>query len=158
MDAVIVCNFKENQQIELEKMTTKNLVSSQILEPLAKFWLQKLFSWNFVLKNVRYCCKLSLYAISRKTNEPNGKKLSFGSDFRTFGPNFDLKGFSKNLALSACRYHNQLSSRTISEKSNDQILRKRRDGQTDESDFIGRCPTNVERPKWVKEKTKMIPF
>ena len=40
-------------------------------------------------------------------------------------------------------------------KTNDPILRKlsdgrtdgQTDGQRDESDFIGRCPTNVERPK-----------
>ena len=35
-------------------------------------------------------------------------------------------------------------------KTNDTILRKlsdgRTDGQTDESDFIGRCRTNVKRP------------
>ena len=43
----------------------------------------------------------------------------------------------------------------MSEKTNNPILRKlsdawtdkQTDGQTDESDFIGRCPTNVERPK-----------
>ena len=49
------------------------------------------------------------------------------------------------------RYHGQLSSCTISEKTNGPILRKlsdgQMDGQTDESDFIGRCPTNVERSK-----------
>ena len=37
-----------------------------------------------------------------------------------------------------------------SEKTNDLILRKysggRTDRQTEERDFIGRCPTNVERP------------
>ena len=67
--------------------------------------------------------------------------------------------FFKNLASSVTRYHGQLSSSTISEKTNDAILRKpsygrteglkdgRTDGQTEESDFIGRCPTNVERPK-----------
>ena len=58
--------------------------------------------------------------------------------------------FFKNLAPSVTRYHGQLSSCTISEKTNDLILRKlsdgRTDGQTDESDFIGRCPTNVELP------------
>ena len=57
----------------------------------------------------------------------------------------------KNLAPSVTRYHGQRSSCTISEKTNDPILRRlsdgRTDGQTDESDFIGRCPTNVERPK-----------
>ena len=48
----------------------------------------------------------------------------------------------------------------MSEKNNDPILRKLRDGQTDRgtdgqtdgqtdgSDFIGRCLTNVERPTW----------
>ena len=43
---------------------------------------------------------------------------------------------------------------TISNKTNDQILRKlgdrrtgeRTNGPTDESNFIGRCPTNVEHP------------
>ena len=70
--------------------------------------------------------------------------------------------FFKILALSVTRYHGQLSSWTISEKTNDRILRKicegrtdgqtdrRTDGQTDrrtdESDFIRRCPTNVDRP------------
>ena len=58
--------------------------------------------------------------------------------------------FFKNLASSVTRYHGQLSSCTISEKINDPILRKlsdrRTDAQTDKSDFIGRCPTNVECP------------
>ena len=47
------------------------------------------------------------------------------------------------------RYHGHLSSCTISQKPNDPILRKlsdRLDGQTDESYFIGHCPTNVEHP------------
>ena len=38
---------------------------------------------------------------------------------------------------------------TISEKTNHPILKKlgdgRTDGQTDDGDFIGHCPTNVER-------------
>ena len=29
-----------------------------------------------------------------------------------------------------------------------------RDGETDKGDFIGRCPTNVERP--IKELTKKV--
>ena len=63
--------------------------------------------------------------------------------------------FFKNLALSVTIYYDQLLSSTISEKINDPILRKRSDGRTDgqmdwqmeESDFVGRCPTNVERTK-----------
>ena len=52
----------------------------------------------------------------------------------------------KNLASSVTRYHSQLSPY----KTNDSILRKlndgRMDGRTDDSDFIGRCPTNAKRP------------
>ena len=59
------------------------------------------------------------------------------------------------MALSVTRYYRQLSSCIISEKTNYPILRKFSDGltdrrtdrQTDESDFIERRPTNVERPK-----------
>ena len=38
--------------------------------------------------------------------------------------------FFKNLALSVARYHSQLSSCTISGKTNDPILRKPSDGGT----------------------------
>ena len=58
----------------------------------------------------------------------------------------------KNLALSVTRYHGQLSSRIVSEKTGDPILRKLSSGQTDrqtdrqkdQGDFIGRCQTNVK--------------
>ena len=74
----------------------------------------------------------------------NGKKMAPLTHIRA------TDFFSEILTLSVTRYHGQLSSCTISEKTNGPILRKicdgRRDGQTDESDFIGRCPTNVERP------------
>ena len=50
--------------------------------------------------------------ISRKTNEPNLSK-------------YNLSIFcKKNLASSVTRYHGQLSSCTIPEKTNDPILRK----------------------------------
>ena len=39
--------------------------------------------------------------------------------------------FFKNLALPVTKCHGQLSSCTISEKTNDPILRKLSDGQTD---------------------------
>ena len=59
-------------------------------------------------------------------------------------------------ALSVTRYHGQLSSCTISEKTNDPILRKLSDGWTDRPTdrqtegpewFHRHCPTNVECPK-----------
>ena len=50
-----------------------------------------------------------------------------------WAPNF----FFKNLASSVTRYHGQLSSCTISEKTNDPILRKLSDGQTDRPTDVG---------------------
>ena len=73
----------------------------------------------------------------------NGKKPSFGTSWGPFDPNSGSQiyiYFFKNLAPSATRYHGHLSSCTISEKSNDPILRKLSDGQTNvqtyESNFI----------------------
>ena len=57
--------------------------------------------------------------------------------------------YFKNLALSVTRYHGQLSSCTTTEKTNDRILIKtdgQTDRRTDESNFIGCCPTNTEHP------------
>ena len=76
-----------------------------------------------------------IYAISRNTNGPNvgkwQKKRSFGSDFGPFAQiraiNFCFQ--NKNLALSVTGNHGQLSSCTISEKTNDPILRKLSDGR-----------------------------
>ena len=91
--------------------------------------------------------KLSLYVISRETNE--SKNLVSGTILtKTYAVIF-----SKNLASPVTRYHGQLSSCTISKKPKDPILRKLSDiqtdrptdGQTDTSDFIGRCLTDVER-------------
>ena len=54
-------------------------------------------------------------------NQENGKKPHYGT------PNF----FFKNLPSSVTTYHRQLASGTISEKTNDPILRKFSDGRTD---------------------------
>ena len=65
----------------------------------------------------------------------------------------------KNLPPSVTISHGQLSSCRISETTTDPILKKlserqadrrtegQTDGQTEESDFIGCCLANVERPK-----------
>ena len=59
-------------------------------------------------------------------------------------------------------YHGQLLSCTISEKPKDPVLRKlgsegRTDGQMDKSDFIGCCPTNIERPTIKNILSNFIP-
>ena len=75
--------------------------------------------------------------------QENGEKAHFGSDLGPLDLNSGRENsFFKNLASSVTRYHGQLSSCTISEKTNYPILRKLSEGQTDgqkeESDFIGR--------------------
>ena len=62
------------------------------------------------------------------------------------------KFFFKNLTFSVTRYHGQLSPCTTSEKTNDPVTEGKTDGQADESDFIGRCLTNFERPTTSESK------
>ena len=65
------------------KWTEKKLASPKeyTLPPLhlkpnfgLNFWPSKIFSWALPLLDVRHCCKLSLNATSRNTNEPNLRK------------------------------------------------------------------------------------
>ena len=166
------------------------------------------------LLDFRHYCKLSWYAISRKTNDPNLRKMTKNlvpiPILASLAQSWDIIFFFKILFLSATRYHalhekcpyseffwsvfprirteygqifrispysvrmqenavqknseyaflsrrdGQLSSCTILEKTNNPILRKVRDGRTnrktDKSDFVGRCPTNVERPTLLFHK------
>ena len=59
-----------------------------------------------------------------QTQENGKKNPHFGPDL---GPNFFFKFF-----FSVARYHGQLSSCTISERTNDLILRKLSNGRMDE--------------------------
>ena len=64
--------------------------------------------------------------------QENDQKPQSGPDLGLLGPNLGCNFFFKNLALSVVtRYHVQLSSCTISGKSNDPILRKLSDGWMD---------------------------
>ena len=70
-----------------------------ILSGFGLFWPnvgpQNFFPWVLPLLDVINFYKLPLYAISRKTNEPNLKKWqknpSFGVDFGPFDPNLGPK-------------------------------------------------------------------
>ena len=84
------------------------------------------FWWILPLLNVRHCSKLSLYAISRKTNEPNLRKWqknppSFWPDFGHFGPQ---KCFSLVLNIRHIRHCCKLSLYAISRKTKEPNLRK----------------------------------
>ena len=125
----------------------KNLVQDLILTLLTNLGHNFFFFflWILPLLEIGHCCKLSLYAISRKTNEPtweNGKKQSFEHDFSPFDPNSDPQFFFHNLTSSVTRYHGQLSSCTISEKTNGPILRKLSDGRKDGRGWFHRALTN----------------
>ena len=86
--------------------------------------------------------------------QENVKKLHFEPNSGPLGPNLGCQiFFLKNLALSVTRYHGQLLSCTIPEKTkktNVPILRIFSDGWTDgqraESDLIGCCWTNGKCP------------
>ena len=100
----------------------KNLISGLIFTLWPKF---KSYFFLRVLLDVRHCYKLLLYAISRKTYDQNSKKNGhFGPDLSPLGPNSDCHFLKKNLTSSVTRYHGQLSSCKILEKTNDSILRK----------------------------------
>ena len=69
--------------------------------------------------------------------------------------------FFKNLAPSVTKYHGHLSSCTISEKTNDPILRKLRDRQTNRPTnrpewFHRTLSDNVEHPKIGKTKELLL--
>ena len=64
--------------------------------------------------------------------QENGKKPHFGPDLGLLGPNSGRQFFFlKNLLLLVTRYLAQLSSCTISEKTNYQVLRIFSDRRTD---------------------------
>ena len=65
--------------------------------------------------------------------QENGEKPHFGPNLGPLGPDSGHQiSLFKNLVASVTRYQGQLSSCTISEKTNDPILSDRRmDGQTD---------------------------
>ena len=137
-------------QEKLEKIVQK-LISGLIVTHLAQIWLPNFFR-RFFLHQIlgtlaSYHCILFRGKLMFQTQE-NGKKLK-----KPAGSKFELPNFFKNVAPSLTRYHGQSSSCTISEKTNDSILRKFSDGwtdrqtdrqtekQTDKSDFIGRSLT-----------------
>ena len=89
----------------------------------------------------------------------NGKKCSFNRDFVPFGPNSGCHFFSKTKCLG------QLLSCTISEKTNDLILRKLSDGrterQTDGQEWFRwyeavRLTSSVQNLKLEEDKIKWI--
>ena len=94
----------------------------------------------------RYHC-MQFQGKSMIQTQENYKKSHFRPDLDPLGLNLGRQFFFSKIC--------QLPSCTISENANDPILRKfsdrrtvrQRDRYTDETDFIGHCPTNLKRPK-----------
>ena len=113
--------FQRKLMIQTWENDRKPSFGSNFSSFWSKFGPQKCFLWILSLLDIRHCCKLP-----------------------------SLYEFFFNLALSVTRGYGQLSC-TISEKTNDPILRKlsdgRKDGQTDrqmdKSDFVGRCSVRL---------------
>ena len=84
------------------------------LDPISGPWF---LSWVLPLLIVKRCFKLSFYAISRKTNEPNLKK----NDKK---PNFEPPIYLQVLPLLVVRHCSKLSSYAISRKIDKPNLRK----------------------------------
>ena len=121
----------------------------------------KKFFVNFT--STRNCCKLSFYAISRKTNEPNWrkwqKKLVLGIilvylaqiqatkfvsffNFFFFFFFFFLKTWLHQSLNIMVTYHRVKYQKKLMIQSWENLETDRRtDRQIDQSDFTGRCPT-----------------
>ena len=70
-------------QGKLMYQTSENdkMILDLILTTLAQIWILKFFVWILPSLDVRLCRKPSLYAISRRTNEPRLRKWQKNLDF-----------------------------------------------------------------------------
>ena len=91
-----------------------------------------------------YNCRQFQGKLRIQTQE-NGEKRHYGPNLGLLDTNSGRENFGSKIWLRhsldimvSIIMHNQ-------KKTNDLVLRKISDVRTDKSDFIGRCPTNVER-------------
>ena len=113
----------------------------------------KFFSWFLPLLGLRYCRKLSLsYAISRKIYDLNSRKCQktwLWAWFRPVRPKFDRHFFfvsniwlRQSLDIMVIYHHVQYQKKLMMQSCENLVTDERTDRQTDESDFIGRCPSH----------------
>ena len=136
-----------------------------IFAGLVQFLAPNCFSSVWLLLDVRLCRKLSSYAISRKTYNPNPRNWQktslwacFGSAGYKFGPPIFFSKIwlcpSVDIMVSYCnvQYHKKPIILSWENLVTDWRTDRQTDRQTDESNLIGRCPTNVERPTTIVAK------
>ena len=136
----------------------KNLILGMILACSAQIWDPYFFSWVLPLLDVRHCCKLSLYATSRKNNDSNSRKWQknlMGLILARWAHIWTAKiWLRKSLDIMVTYHHIQNQKKLMILSWENFVTDGRTDGrqmeesrgQTDESDFLGCCPTNVEHP------------
>ena len=112
----------------------------------------------FVIFTSTKCQRLSQatsYLISRETYDPHSRKHRFGPYLGPLGSNSGRHFFSKIwlgqlLDIMVSYHHAQYQKKLMNQSSENLVTdgqaNKQTDRRTDESDFIGRCPTNIERP------------
>ena len=121
---------------------------------------QKLFLWVLPLLDVVHCCKLSLYAISRKTWE-NGKKPWFWARFLPIWPKFRLPNFFSKIWLChsldiIVSYHHEEYQKKLMIQSWENLVKE---GQTNTNDWPRDPPTDgqtegeTEGQEWCHHRT-----
>ena len=105
----------------------KKLISGPILARFAQIWAFQIFFCEFYLYYMldfvaSYHC-IQFQGKPMIQTQENNEKPHFGPDLGPVDPNSGANFFFRNLALSVTRYHGQLSLCTISEKTNDPLLR-----------------------------------
>ena len=129
LQAVIVCNFKENCKTKIEKMAKKKTSFGTDFGSFgSNLGPQIFFSWILPALDITHYCKLSLYAISRKTNEANLRKWPKLLFQVRFWPKFVLPSQTNKLFgvlyLEDVMHCYKLSSYATSRETNESNLRK----------------------------------
>ena len=116
--------FKEKLMNQTWENDKKKLVLGPILSPLTQTWALKISLWILSLLDVIHCCKLSLYAILRKTNQPNSIKWQKPSFWPRL-PNF--LWFRQPWDVMVSYHHVQCQEKLIIQSWENLVT----DGQTD---------------------------
>ena len=136
-----------NQTWENDKKQILGLIWVQICSP-------NFFLYVLLLLDVIHCCKVSLHAISRESNEPNlrqWQKSWFRARFCPFCPNLGLKFFfSCILSGPDVRYCCKLLLHVISSKTNGRNSEKRQKKPSFAPDF-GPFGLNVDHYFFFKK-------
>ena len=148
-------NFKENWWTKLDELAKKPLVLGPISARFwSKFGLQNFFPWilsPLLLYIVASYHCMRFQGKTMKQTGKNDKKPSFGSNFGQLGPNLGGQNFlykiwpQQSLDIMVSYHHVQYQKKLMLQSWENLVTDRRT-----ESHFIGRCPTNVERPKKKK--------